>query len=55
MGFWSILGPKTLPKPLKIKSLNFNGTLLEGVLVPLGAKMAPGPPQTPPKVDFLDF
>ena len=44
IGFWSILGPKTLPKPFKPIFSNFAGSLLEGVLVPLGAKMAPRPP-----------
>ena len=40
----SILGPKIAPKPTKTIFLNFAGSLLEGLLVPLGAKMAPRPP-----------
>ena len=47
IGFWSILGPKTLPKPVKTILLNFIGNLLEGVLGPLGAKMVPSPPPDP--------
>ena len=52
IGFWSILGPQTLPKPLKAISLNLLGSHLEGLLVPLGAQ---DPPKTPPKTDFYGF
>ena len=55
MGFWSILEPNMPPKPLKITILNFPGSLFEGVLVPLGAKMGQDGPQTPPKTDFYRF
>ena len=53
MGFWSILGPKTLPKPLQNTISNFLGALLEGVLVPLGAQDPPKTPQDPSQDWFL--
>ena len=53
MGFWSILGPKNLPKPVKITRLSFAGELLEGVLVPLGPKMGSRWPPDPSQVWFL--
>ena len=54
MGFWSILGPKTFPKPFKTRALNFLGELLEGVLVPLGPKMGQVAPK-PLKITLVNF
>ena len=51
--FFIDFGQFWLPKPLQTIFLNFLGRPLEGVLGPLGAKMAPRPlqdgPQTPPR------
>ena len=53
IGFWSVLGPKTLPKPLKPIFVNFAGSLLEGLLVPLGAQDPPKTPQDPSQDRFF--